>query len=203
MAISQIELSKYMFSSQFATKIHEFSEKHYKEGLSEFRKSWSEWMKSPEIMAFIQNEITALRTKGYTGDPAEIYKKIHISARFYYRKKTKLADRKKNTQNETKTKAYIGLSTEFIACIDNYIKCELLNEDSKKYINDAVIVKINQKNVFVRFIREHTNNIHKELGILNEKYRKHQYEFIPLAIADKFKKAFQNRFHIIRHSICK
>ena len=194
-----IELSKYMFSPNFAEKIHEFSEKHYKEGLREFRASWSSWISLPEIILFIENEIALLKTQGYTGKIDDIYKKIQISARFYYRKKMKTS-KPVNCHNIPRKKAYIGLSQDFINNIDTYIKDALLNAHSKKYINDTVIVKINQKTTFTRFIREHIEEIHMELEILKDKYRATNNEFIPTSIADKFKKAFQNRFHVIRNA---
>ena len=197
-----IELSKYMFSSDFAEKIHEFSEKHYKEGLREFRSSWSSWISLPETILFIKNEIALLRTQGYTGEIDDIYKKIQISARFYYRKKMKTTDKRKSKphNNIRKKKAYIGLSQEFINNIDTYIRAALLNTHSKKYINDTVIVKINQKTTFIKFIREHIQEIHVELETLKDKYCATNNEFIPTSIADKFKKAFQNRFHVIRNA---
>ena len=80
--------SKYMFTESFAKIVHEFSRAHSKETLKEFRTSYNNWIKEPHIQDAIQEEIANIRQVNGDETQIEIMKKIQISARFYYRKKS-------------------------------------------------------------------------------------------------------------------
>lgn len=200
-----IELSKYMFTPEFSEKIHTFSEKHYKESLHEFRVSWKSWISTRINAEAIETEIEKMRLQGYTGTTEDVYKKMLISARFYYRKKSKKAAKSTHstssaaTDSIPKKKAYIRLSIEFIQLMDTFISQTILQ--MHKNTNK---VKFSQKLLFDTFTREHMKEINQELSILKEKYESAEdIVFVPSDIAIKFAKTFQNRIYNIRSSLSK
>ena len=193
-----IELSKYMFTPEFSEKIHTFSQNHHKEALREFRISWKSWISTPIIADAIEKEIATMQSHGYTGTREDVYKKMLISARFYYRKKSK-KEAKTNTQDANKKcKAYIRLSYECINMMDTFIRQTIL----QMHNNNSDKIKINHTQLFDTFAREHKEEINRELGILKQRYETAETEFIPLDIANKFTKTFQNRIYITRNSLC-
>jgi len=164
---------KHVFSKEFSKELHEFSKQHHKESIKEFRESWQEWISLPLINEFIQNELEKMENKEM--------ETIYISARFYYRKKEK-RDKKEKEKEEKKDKPYIGFSKDFIYMMDNYIQST---------------IKEKQNIAFDRFIKQYTNEISNEFGILKQKYDNENIPFIAKDIANKLKKAFQNRYYSI------
>lgn len=174
--------SKYMFSESFARLVHEFSKAHAGEGLKEFRKSYEEWIQQDEIQNAIRREMMSNQKE----TEEQIMKKIHISARFYYRKKTK---RESKEPNQNKKQTYIRFSKGFLKMIDKEIhKVMMAQEDN---------TKLCQSKVMETFTLGHIEEIRQEFKIMKEKYEKMSQEYIPIEITHKFKKTFNNRYYIL------
>ena len=179
--------SKYMFSESFARLVHEFSKAHAGEGLKEFRKSYEEWIQQDEIQNAIRREMMSNQKE----TEEQIMKKIHISARFYYRKKTKRESKesKESNQNQNQKQAYIRFSKGFLKMIDKEIhKVMMAQEDN---------TKLCQSKVMETFTLGHIEDIRQEFKIMKEKYEKMSQEYIPTEITHKFKKTFNNRYYIL------
>jgi hypothetical protein len=170
-----------MFSESFARLVHEFSKAHAGEGLKEFRKSYEEWIQEDEI----QNAIREMMSNQKETEE-QIMKKIHISARFYYRKKTK---RESKEPNQKQNQTYIRFSKGFLKMIDKEIyKVMMAQEDN---------TKLCQSKVMETFTLGHIEEIRQEFKIMKEKYEKMSQEYIPIEITHKFKKTFNNRYYIL------
>ena len=173
-----------MFSESFARLVHEFSKAHAGEGLKEFRKSYEEWIQEDEIQNAIRREMMGNQKE----TEEQIMKKIHISARFYYRKKTK-RESKESTQKQNQKQTYIRFSKEFLKMIDKEIhKVMMAQEDN---------TKLCQSKVMETFTLGHIEEIRQEFKIMKEKYEKMSQEYIPIEITHKFKKTFNNRYYIL------
>jgi len=200
----KLQMAKQIFSEEFSKVLHEFSKEHYEETLKQFRQSWQNWISTDDIQMKMKTEIERMRTKNFIGSDEEITQKIYTSARFYYRKKEKRAKKlatdlkEQDSKHKPKPKPYIGFSKEFIQIMDNEIKDKILQEAD---INDTIkpTIKINQKKAFQIFTSAHINEISEEFGKLKIKYDELDEKFIAKEIANKLKKAYQNRFY----SICK
>lgn len=201
----KIRPNKYNFSPKFTEKIHRFSEEHHKDYFKTFNRELEIW--SIEHKDDIASEIISIKMAGFEGTDYEIVQKIKISARFYYRKKSKKEQNEKlkkkqespKESNESpkesnenqkikknkEKKPYIGLSQPFIICMDEYIKDELLR--------DAENIK--RKAMFSNFTSINIESIKSELEVLREKYYEGDVAYEPKEIAEKIKKAFENRFY--------
>ena len=201
----KLQMAKQIFSEEFSKVLHEFSKLHYEEPLKTFRESWKAWMSTNDIQTKMIREIERMKTNNFIGTDEEITQKIYTSARFYYRKKEKrakkLASESKEQQepNEKpipKSKPYIGFSKEFIQLMDNEIKDKILQKaDADETIKTAI--KLNQKQAFHTFTSAHVNDISAEFGKLKIKYDELDERFVAKDIANKLKKAYQNRFYCI------
>jgi len=195
-------MAKQMFSEDFSKMLHSFSKEHCAETLKQFRQSWQMWVSTHEIKQKIKLEIYKMRTNNFMGTDDEITQKIYTSARFYYRKKEKREKKEQKEQKEQKEsedqsktkKPYIGFSQEFIQLMDNEIKNKILGTAEQD-----TIIKLNQRTAFNQFTQTHIDKIDEELGLLKQKYDELFENFIAKDIANKLKKAYQNRFY----SICK
>ena len=166
----KISKGKYNFSPEFAEELYKFSESHHKDHFKIFNAELQNWMSIHQEA--IENEIIRMKTAGAPGD---IYDKIKISARFYYRKKSKKAP------IVTEKQPYMGLSQEFIQTMDEYIK-EVLLQNAEN---------IKRKMIFSEFTETHLEDINEELRRLKQKYGTYE----PVKIAQKIKKSFDNRFY--------
>jgi len=187
----KVKLNKHNFSPEFASKLYEFSEIHHADHFKTFNAALKKWLIEHH------SEIEAEISKDHTVDSESIYHKIKISARFYYRKKSKkeakeirAKEETKDTnntheKNEKKKKPYIGLSQPFIIVMDEYIKKELLHNAEN----------IKRKTEFANFTQMHIQNIKDELAMLKQKYDESQIMYDPIEISKKIKKAFENRFY--------
>ena len=179
----KIALTKYNFSAEFAEEIYAFSEAHHKDHFKVFNKEMNKWV--TEHFNDIEREIENIQKMGFTGTNKDIMDKIKISARFYYRKKTKQAAAKQSKHTKPKEKKpYIGLSKTFIIKIDEYIMNELISK-----------TKFNRKSAFVEFTTKYIEDISLELSELKKKYDEMGEQYEPKHIANKFKKAFENRYY--------
>jgi hypothetical protein len=202
----KLQMAKQIFSEEFSKELHKFSKDHYEESLKQFRQSWQAWISITDIQMKMRTEIERMRINNFTGTDEEIKQKIYTSARFYYRKKEKRAKKlvenlkQQETTQEKKPnpKPYIGFSKEFIKLMDNEIKDKILQE-AESVNNIKTTIKLNQKQAFHAFTTAHVTEISQEFGKLKIKYDELDEIYIAKEIADKLKKAYQNRFY----SICK
>jgi hypothetical protein len=196
-----VHQNKYNFSKEFAEKLYKFSEEHHKDHFKTFNKALAEWMETQSRE--IATEIAYIKESGFDGPETDIYQKIKISARFYYRKKTKRE--KANPKTKKEKKPYIGLSNEFIFRMDEYIKGELLQHFScnqqQHYIHQDINMNKSKKRktLFAEFTQANISHIQTELICLKDKYDEEDVSYEPTQIADKFKKAFENRFYTFAH----
>jgi hypothetical protein len=194
----KIQLTKYAFSDEFSHEIHAFSKEHYQEPLKVFKESWQTWISIPDIQTAIQNEIAFIKSKHFSGTDDDIMQKIYISARFYYRKKEKKEKKIMGTKVDHddelnhKQKLHVGFSQGFIQFMDTYIQKQIVAASHNKDI-----IKISQKESFQQFTLTHISDIKNELFILKEKYDALEQDFVSLDIAQKIKKAYQNRFYTV------
>jgi hypothetical protein len=71
-----------------------------------------------------------------------------------------------------------------------------------EYIKNEIIKKtenIRRKTIFCTFTTTYVEDIKQELNILKEKYDTAEEVYKPEQIADKIKKAFENRFNALAH----
>ena len=183
----KIPLNKYNFSQEFAEMIHKFSEEHHKDHFKIFNAALEEWTTNNKET--INEEIEYIMKSGFNGTREEIEHKIKISARFYYRKKTKRTKKLEQIEKEPTKKPYIGLSNTFIKLMDEYIKNEIIKNAAN----------IRRKTIFCTFTTSYIENIKEELNTLKEKYGTAEEVYEPAQIADKIKKAFDNRFNTLIH----
>jgi hypothetical protein len=179
----QVVKTKYNFSPIFSEKVYDFSEKNHREHFKVFNERFERW--SAENKRVIEEEIARITSAGFCGSPDEVLQKIKVSARFYYRKKSKKEAKHKEVINGG-PKPYVGLSSEFIQRMDEFITGMLLK-------GAGAVVK---KRMFTEFTFTHVNEIEVEVGRLKEKYDAYGYVFVPLDIAKKFKKSFDNRWYV-------
>jgi len=201
----RLQMSKYIFSQDLSVHLHGFSKEHCKQPLKLFKKLWHVWIQSPVIHDLICQEIGRIRANHFVGPDEAIMEKMYTSARFYYRKKEKKEkkekkvlikeDNKKDDESDEK-KIYIGFSNAFIQLMDIEIKKIILDEDDKVVENP---IKISQQQMMDIFMTSQIDKIREEIGQLKKKYDSLIQEFVADNIANKMKKAFQNRFY----SICK
>jgi hypothetical protein len=208
----KLQLAKQIFSEEFSKELHKFSKDHYEESLKTFRQSWQAWISINDIQTKMTREIERMRTNNFTGTDEDIRQKIYTSARFYYRKKEKRAkklaeDSKDQDQDQdqdqeqqeqkSKSKPYIGFSKEFIQLMDNEIKDKILKKADTDDTEKTEAIKLNQKQAFHTFTSAHVREISAEFGKLKIKYDELEEQFIAKEIANKLKKAYQNRFYCI------
>jgi hypothetical protein len=219
----KLQMAKQIFSEEFSKVLHAFSKQHYEEPLKQFRQSWQAWISKSDIQTQMIREIERMRTNNFIGTDEEIRQKIYTSARFYYRKKEKRAkklasdlqkeqeDKEKDKEEEDKdkeykeqdtnkksrSKPYIGFSKEFIQLMDNEIKDEILQTADTDDTKKTEAIKLNQKKAFHTFTTAHVTEISEEFGKLKTKYDDLEEHFIAKEIANKLKKAYQNRFYCI------
>jgi len=197
-------MSKYIFSQDLSVHLHGFSKDHCKEPLKIFKQLWHVWIQTPIIHDLICQEIGRIRANHFVGPDEAIMEKMYTSARFYYRKKEKKEkkvlikeDNKKDDECDEK-KIYIGFSNSFIQLMDIEIKKIILDE---RLENESIKnpIKISQQQMMDIFMTSQIDKIREEIGRLKKKYDSLSQEFVADKIANKMKKAFQNRFY----SICK
>lgn len=205
----KLQMAKQIFSEEFSKVLHAFSKQHYEEPLKQFRQSWQAWISKSDIQTQMIREIERMRTNNFIGTDEEIRQKIYTSARFYYRKKEKRAkklasdlqkeqeDKEQNTNKMSKHKPYIGFSKEFIQLMDNEIKDKILQKADTDDTKKTEAIKLNQKKAFHTFTTAHVTEISEEFGKLKTKYDELEEHFVAKEIANKLKKAYQNRFYCI------
>lgn len=214
----RLQMSKYVFSQDLSVHLHGFSKIHCKEPLKIFKQGWNAWIQTPVIHDLICQEIGRIRANHFVGPDEAIMEKMYTSARFYYRKKEKKDgslkdsssikdDNKKdddecdNNKKDDNKKIYIGFSNTFIQIMDIEIKKiildERLDDNDDESIKDPI--KISQQQMMDLFMTSQIDKIREEIGRLKKKYDSLNQEFVADKIANKMKKAFQNRFY----SICK
>jgi len=179
-----LQKCKYNFSQDFSEIIYAFSEANAEVYFKEFNVKFKAWMETHKTE--IGDEIERIKQLGFKGSNKEIEQKIKISARFYYRKKTKQQDKKEKTvksiPKKVKTGKNIGLSQGFIKMMDENIHENILAGLPKK-----------MKILFERFTQANMTNIAAEIQELKGKYEEQSQAFVPEQIAKKIKKSFENR----------
>ena len=173
--------SKYAFSPAFSVKLYEFSERFHTTHFKVFNRRFEEWLL--EHRDEVEDEMAHMQSSGFYGSIKDVMQKIKVSARFYYCKKSKKAA-KKGSASAPQVKPYIGLSAAFIRMMDEFVT------------NKIITGKVIKKEMFTEFSFSHVCEIKDELKGLKEKYDVSGNVFKPVDIAKKFKKAFDNRFHL-------
>jgi hypothetical protein len=169
---------RYTFSDEFNEVLYEFAKIHQYDDRHAFKDAWEVWSNEIAIHPLIQKEISKLIEKGFDGD---IKDKMYKSARYYFRKKTSIDNKK-----EKERKEYIGFSSKILQSMDEHIRNimkENLNTSPAKAYDDYCQTD------------DHKTIIMEEIQLLKQ----NQIEIKKEELVIKFKKTYKNRLF----QICK
>jgi len=165
---SPIKIFRFTFSDYILERLKKFSIIHKHDDRKDFKENWELWVKQNE--GVIQRETSRLELQGYKGD---VTKKMFVSVRYYFRKKSNM------TPEVKERRKYIKLETEILKLMDDHIKESLeadqLHKPSKCY--DEFIIEYKDSHI----IRE----IRRIIDI---------YSMGKEEVCEKFKKTYKNRF---------
>jgi hypothetical protein len=162
---------RYTFSDGCNTVLYKFAKIHQYDDRQVFKDAWEEWSNQVDIYSMIQNEIIILMEKGFMGD---IKDKMYKSARYYFRKKPSMDNKK-----EKERKEYIGFSSKLLQSMDEHIRT-IMKDNLKpaKAYDDYC------------HIDHHKTIIMDEIQCLKQ----NQIEIKKEELVIKFKKTYKNRF---------
>jgi len=163
---------RYTFSDEFNEVLYEFAKIHQYDDRHAFKDGWEEWSNRIDIHPLIEKEITILIEKGFIGD---IKDKMYKSARYYFRKKPSIANKK-----EKERKEYIGFSSKILQSMNEHIR-KLINENSK----------IPPAKAYDEYCQtdDHKTIIMEEIQLLKQ----NEIEIKKEELVIKFKKTYKNR----------
>jgi len=159
---------RYKFSESLVEQLENFSLIHKHDERKEFKEYWEIWVKDNNDI--INREKYRLEELGYDGD---IIRKMFVSVRYYFRKKSNITKEPKTRQK------YVKFDRDFLELIDTHISdCLEVDECYKP------------SNSYEEFIETY-----KTTHIVEQLIRtKREYDLTTEEVADKLKKTFKNRF---------
>ena len=124
MTTIQTKIYRFVFSDCLQGYFATFAEEYCELDRKEFKQKWEEWITVPLIRNTIQDEIVALRDKGFDGD---VLDKMFKCVRYYFRKKaiqeiSISMDNQSIKEENTDTKWMSHLSKAIIQKIDTHIR---------------------------------------------------------------------------------
>jgi len=184
MTTIQTKIYRFVFSDclqgYFATFAQEYCELERKE----FKQKWEEWISIPLIRNTIQDEIIALREKGFDGD---VLDKMFKCVRYHFRKKAikeKSMDNQSTTVEKTDTKWISHLPKAIIQKIDTHIR-EQTNTSISPYDRYELFYKENMSSFRLEFEKIKPVN---HIGMSKEKDLFDEF-------VQKIKKSYKNRIY--------
>jgi hypothetical protein len=176
------QIYRYSLSEELNNELSRFAKNHQNDHRKEFKQAWIQWREEKDEL--FQIEIKKHQDFGYQGD---IEDKIFKSARYYFRKKSTIAEKKapnpdpeKDSESEAKpektTNKYVTVNKELLEIMDEYLKKHSQLKPAKSFMN---------------FCNDHPETIEKEMKFLQnvknietEKERR-----------EKIKKTYKNRYY--------
>lgn len=169
---------RFKLSNEISNEIEYFSKLHQYDDKKTYKEEWKKWISNEEINSLMQKEIIRLTELGYDGD---IQKKIYISSRYYYRKKTP------HKKEEAKINKKMRFSINFLKNIDEYID-EHLKKNAIKKDETTFISNLPPAECFQSFCNDKPETI-------SEEFKKYP-QFEENELYEKMKKTFKNRYFV-------
>jgi hypothetical protein len=170
------QIYRYSLGEELNSELLRFAKNHQNDHRKEFKQAWVKWREEKDEL--FQLEIKKHQDVGYEGDMED---KIFKSARYYFRKKSTIAEKKalepeSEEKLEKTTNSYITVNKELLEIMDEYLK-------KHSQLKPAVS--------FMNFCNDHRETIEKEMEFLQnvknietEKERR-----------EKIKKTYKNRYY--------
>lgn len=166
---------RYKVDNEVIAIMRRFAELHRFDDRNTYKESWLKWCNENNLI--LSEEEDRLKKLGYVGD---LKVKLYKSSRYYFGKSSIINKESNEVTDDSKDKVrrrYIGLSQNFLKCVDAYIK---KNSSNEEYIKPSKL--------FEGFCEENGLEIEKEVK-----------EIYPLInnreeVAEKIKKTFKNRY---------
>ena len=152
--------------TEFA-KIHEHDDRHG------YREAWDLWWTLNQEM--LDREVRRLKQLGYKGS---VHDKIYKAGRYYFRGKN---SSKQKPEGEQKRRAYVSMSTDVIAAMDEHIHDNMRAES------------YTPANGYNAFCAENVDILEVEITRLTA-----ESELAGEEIVNKMKKTYKNRYNICR-----
>jgi hypothetical protein len=165
---------RFEFTEEFKTKLENFAREHENKDRKTYKKEWESWCKIHETD--IKDENHRLVELGFTGD---VYDKMFMSVRYYFRKKIQKVDNCSQPEPEPETKKrrkYSYLDKNMFEIIQNYI--ESLQET------------LSPSKAFTLFIENNKEPILSNMNDTETTNREHIKTHV-----DKIKKTFKNLYY--------
>jgi hypothetical protein len=155
-------------SIELKSLLQRFSEVHSEDDVKTFNDQWEIWIE--ENKELIQRENSILKEKGYKKD---IYQKLYLSARYYFKNK-KSDNGFKNSP--TKRRKYCSIGKPIIKLIDEHL-------NSKQHSKPSVSFK--------NFLKENESLIIDEKNkiMLDKELEEKMFD-------NKLKKTYKNRYYV-------
>ncbi len=166
------QIYRFKFSKEFSSKLLDFTKQHKFECPYDFKISWNKWIdKNTRI---IEQEKESLILKGYRGD---IYDKMYISVRYYYKLKNE-------TNQVKKRKKYVAFGKVLLDIIDTDINLNVLKKKLKPSLayNNFIL-----NNNYIKYISNEQEKLVTINHISEDDFKK------------KLKKTYKNRYFLLKN----
>lgn len=188
--MTAIMLQTYRFnlSDDVANIIAEFAMIHQYDHRDDFKEAWTDWLE--ENTELIEAETERLTNLGFQGNVLE---KMFKSARFYYRKRTKVSA-------PSPRKIYESVNPEILEAMDKHIHGQIQkNIQGKIEINQTVldVSKITPAESFLLYCNENKSILLQLFKDQSPQGSRITPELVEEGI-EKIKKTYKNRFYNIR-----
>ena len=161
-----LPIFRYKFSKEIMDILYEFSKIHQYDDRKIFKESWISWIEIHEDI--INIEIKRLKQNGCIKD---ILKKMFVSSRYYFRKKSTVI------QEQKKRGSYISVNKNLLISMDNHI------------IDNIKLQNFKPSTGFTDFCINNTSIIKEQILLLSlQNINDLEY------IHNKIKKTYKNRY---------
>ena len=161
-----LPIFRYKFSKEIMDILYEFSKIHQYDDREIFKESWISWIEIHEDI--INIEIKRLKQNGCIKD---ILKKMFVSSRYYFRKKSTVI------QEQKKRGSYISVNKNLLISMDNHI------------IDNIKLQNFKPSTGFTDFCINNTSIIKEQILLLSlQNINDLEY------IHNKIKKTYKNRY---------
>jgi hypothetical protein len=187
----KLQTHRFVFSQHVTEILVDFAKIHQFDDRKDFKEAWENWTNDEDISPILKKEQHRIQELGFRGD---IFHKMFVSVRYYYRKKQSKTLTETNNEAEGTIRSYQSVSKDVFVLIDEHIKNQLKQHVQK---NENIIKStISPANGFANFCTENKTLFLNQLGenasATNEKMNE---------IVAKLKKSYKNRFYNIKTKI--
>ena len=174
---------RFLFSEEFMERLTDFSKSHRDDNRKLFKGEWNNWISQEETKKIIEIETQSLRDLGFTGD---VYEKMFMSARYYFRKKVLKTQDESFTKPEKIRKQYTTLDKHILDLIDTNIE---------KHTNSSSS-PISPSDSYEAFCQDNKETITKySRQIIEDLTNQSQREDAIRNFITKIKKSYKNRYY--------